>query len=446
MVHFLRPMFVPRAVPPFLKNSLALPKTCRSFASFGVAQPSLNNNSSSSNTFIDRELRFGAHNYKPLPVVLTKGKGCRVWDVDGKEYFDCLSGYSALNQGHCHPRLVETMRRQCQQLTLTSRAFYTDALGNYEEYVTELFGYQRVMPMNTGVEACDTAIKLARRWAYDVKMVPKNEVKIVFAENNFHGRSLAACSASTDPDCYGGFGPFVPNFVKVPFDDLTALEAAISDPNCAAFMVEPIQGEAGVIVPSPGYLQSVRQLCTKHNVLFIADEVQTGLGRTGKMLCCEHDGVRPDIVTLGKALSGGLYPISAVLADDEVMLTIRPGQHGSTYGGNPLACQIALEALQVIEDEKLCENAEKMGAILMDELQKLPKQKVKSARGKGLLCAIELDNGIDAWQMCLRLMDNGVLAKQTHEHTIRFAPPLVISEKDTRTVAEIIGRTLNAFN
>uniref|UniRef100_A0A914HQW1 Ornithine aminotransferase n=1 Tax=Globodera rostochiensis TaxID=31243 RepID=A0A914HQW1_GLORO len=381
-----------------------------------------------SRSFIQREHKFGAHNYKPLPVVLARGRGCHVWDVDGKEYFDCLSGYSALNQGHCHPRLVEAMRRQCHVLTLTSRAFYTDALGQYEEYVTNLFGYQRVLPMNTGVEACDTAIKLARRWAYDVKMVPKNEAKVVFAENNFHGRSIAACSASTDPECYEGFGPFLPNIVKVPYDDLTSLEKEISDPNCAAFMVEPIQGEAGVIVPSPGYIQ------------------KTGLGRTGKMLCCEHDGVRPDIVTLGKALSGGLYPISAVLADDEVMLTIQPGQHGSTYGGNPLACQIAIEALKVIEEEKLCENAERMGTILMDGLRELPEDKVKCARGKGLLCAIELDNAIDAWTMCLRLKDNGLLAKQTHEHIIRFAPPLVINEEQTREVTKIIKQTVNSFN
>ncbi|KAF7640440.1 Ornithine aminotransferase [Meloidogyne graminicola] len=396
--------------------------------------------------YLDKESEYGAHNYKPIPVVISKGKGCKVWDVEGKVYYDCLSGYSALNQGHCHPRLVKVIQDQSQKLTLTSRAFYTDALGEYAEYLTNLFGYQKMMPMNSGVEAVDTAVKLARKWAYEVKGVPQNKAKIIFAKDNFHGRSLFACSASTDPEVYQNFGPFLPNIFHVPFDDLEALELALSDPNCAAFVVEPIQGEAGVVIPSSDYLKGVRELCTKNKVLMIADEVQTGLGRTGKMLCCDHYNVRPDIITLGKALSGGFYPISAVLSDNEIMLTIKPGQHGSTYGGNPLASKIAIEALKIIKEENLCENALNMGNILINELNKLPTNIVNIVRGKGLLCAIVIDKSIDAWNVCLKLKENGVLAKNTHEQIIRFAPPLVINEKQILEITHIIGETLKQFS
>uniref|UniRef100_A0A914ZP47 Ornithine aminotransferase n=2 Tax=Parascaris univalens TaxID=6257 RepID=A0A914ZP47_PARUN len=392
-----------------------------------------------------REEKYGCHNYHPLPVALAKGKGVKVWDVDGKVYYDFLSAYSALNQGHCHPRLVKVLKEQAEQLTLTSRAFYTNVLGEYEEFLTKLFGYDKVLPMNTGVEACESAFKLARRWAYDVKKVPQYEAKMVVAVDNFWGRSIAAVSCSTDPESYGGFGPFLPGIEKIPYNNLDALEKAISDPKTAAFMVEPIQGEAGVVVPDKGYLKGVRELCTKYNVLFVADEVQTGLGRTGKLLCTEHDGVRPDIVTLGKALSGGFYPISAVLCDDEIMLNIKPGQHGSTYGGNPLACRIATEALKVIVEEKLPENATKMGEILMNELRTLPKNIVSVVRGKGLLCAIVISPKVDAWEVCLRLKDNGLLAKNTHGHIIRFAPPLVINEKEIRESANIIKETIKSF-
>ncbi|KAF7640441.1 Ornithine aminotransferase [Meloidogyne graminicola] len=351
--------------------------------------------------YIDKELLYGAHNYRPLPVVISHGKGCNVWDVEGKVYYDCLSGYSALNQGHCHPRLVKVIQDQSQKLTLTSRAFYTDALGEYAEYLTNLFGYQKMMPMN---------------------------------------------SASTDPEVYQNFGPFLPNIFHVPFDDLEALELALSDPNCAAFVVEPIQGEAGVVIPSSDYLKGVRELCTKNKVLMIADEVQTGLGRTGKMLCCDHYNVRPDIITLGKALSGGFYPISAVLSDNEIMLTIKPGQHGSTYGGNPLASKIAIEALKIIKEENLCENALNMGNILINELNKLPTNIVNIVRGKGLLCAIVIDKSIDAWNVCLKLKENGVLAKNTHtKQIIRIAPPLIINEKEIKEVARIIKETIETF-
>ncbi|KAI6240129.1 Ornithine--oxo-acid aminotransferase [Aphelenchoides fujianensis] len=378
--------------------------------------------------FIEREKKFGAHNYKPLPVIIAKGKGVHVWDVEGKRYFDFLSAYSAVNQGHCHPRLVKVMHEQAQVLTLTSRAFYNNILGEYEEYVTDLFGYDKVLPMNSGVECCETAVKLARRWAYDVKGVPKDEARIIFCEDNFWGRSIAAVSASTDSESYGGFGP-----KRSPSRTLRP------------FMLEPIQGEAGVVVPDEGYLRRVRELCTKHNVLMIADEVQTGLARTGKMLAVEHEGVRPDIITLGKALSGGMYPVSAVLADDEVMLTIKPGQHGSTYGGNPLACRVAMEALEIIKDEKLAENADKMGKYLRHELSKLPKKIVSTVRGKGLLCGVVINPEVDAWQVCLKLKERGVLAKNTHGHIIRFAPPLVISEQEMREAASIIVETLSSF-
>uniref|UniRef100_A0A0N5AIA6 Ornithine aminotransferase n=1 Tax=Syphacia muris TaxID=451379 RepID=A0A0N5AIA6_9BILA len=396
----------------------------------------------SSKDLFDLESQYGCHNYHPLPVALCKGKGVKVWDVEGKEYYDFLSAYSAVNQGHCHPRLVEALKKQAETLALTSRAFYNNALGPYEKFITELFGYDKVLPMNSGVEACESAFKLARRWAYDVKKIPENRAKMVMAENNFWGRSIAAVSSSTDPESYGGFGPFVPGIEKVPYNDLGALEA---NPYTAAFMVEPIQGEAGVVVPNAGYLKGVRDLCNKYNVLFIADEVQTGLGRTGKLLCTYHENVRPDIVTLGKALSGGMYPISAVLCDDEIMMNIKPGQHGSTYGGNPIAARVAVEALKVIIEEKLPENAAAMGEILMSELRTLPKSIVPTVRGVGLLCAIVINPKIDAWKVCLRLKENGLLAKNTHGDIIRFAPPLVINEGQIMESAQIIKDTIQSF-
>uniref|UniRef100_A0AC34RGW2 Ornithine aminotransferase n=1 Tax=Panagrolaimus sp. JU765 TaxID=591449 RepID=A0AC34RGW2_9BILA len=395
--------------------------------------------------YIQREKKYGAHNYKPVPVVIDRADGVHVWDVDGKQYFDFLSAYSAVNQGHCHPRLIQVIKDQVEKVTLTSRAFYNSILGEYCEFITSLMKYDKVLPMNTGVEACESAVKLARRWAYDVKKVPENQAKVVFANDNFWGRSIAAISASTDPDSYGGFGPFVPGFEKIPYNDLAALEKSIADPNTAAFMVEPIQGEAGVVVPDPGYLKAVRELCTKYNVLMIADEVQTGLGRTGKLLCVDHENIRPDIVTLGKALSGGVYPVSAVLCDDEIMLTIKPGQHGSTYGGNPLACKIAMEALQILIDEKLPENAAKQGERLMQKLRTLPKNIVTKVRGKGLLSAIVINPEFDAWKVVLALKENGLLAKNTHGDIIRFAPPLTITEDQVDESFEIIEKTIKSF-
>ncbi|VDM98531.1 unnamed protein product [Thelazia callipaeda] len=399
----------------------------------------------SSQECISKENKYGCHNYKPIPVVIAKGKGSKVWDVEGKCYYDFLSSYSAVNQGHCHPRITKVIKEQVDVLTLTSRAFYNNQLGDYEKFLAKLFGYDKVLPMNTGVEACDSAVKLARRWAYDVKKVPENKAKMVFAENNFWGRSIAAISASTDPESYGGFGPFVPGFEIVPYNNLAALEEAIKDPNTAGFMVEPIQGEAGVVIPNEGYLKGVRELCTKYNVLFIADEVQTGLGRTGKLLCVHHENVRPDIITLGKALSGGTYPISAVLCDDYIMLNIKPGQHGSTYGGNPLACRIAVEALHVLIEEKLSENSRKLGEIFLGELRKLPESVITLVRGKGLFCAVVTKPGIDAWKICLKLKENGLLAKNTHGNIIRFAPPLVITESELRESIRIISNTLKEF-
>ncbi|XP_072523931.1 ornithine aminotransferase, mitochondrial [Salminus brasiliensis] len=394
-----------------------------------------------------REERYGAHNYHPLPVALERGEGIYLWDVEGRRYYDFLSAYSAVNQGHCHPRIIAALNAQASKLTLTSRAFYNDVLGAYEEYITTLFGYDKVLPMNTGVEGGETACKLARKWAYTVKGVPKYQAKIIFAEGNFWGRTMAAISSSTDPSSYDGFGPFMPGFELVPYNDLPALEKALQDPNVAAFMVEPIQGEAGVLVPDPGYLTKVRELCTKHNVLFIADEVQTGLARTGRRLAVDHEAVRPDLVVLGKALSGGVYPVSAVLCDDEVMLTIKPGEHGSTFGGNPLACSVAIAALQVLEEEKLAENAEKMGQVLRAELNKLPKEIVTTVRGKGLLNAIVIKEtkDYDAWRVCLRLRDNGLLAKPTHGDIIRLAPPLIMNEDEVRECVDIIQRTILSF-
>jgi ornithine--oxo-acid transaminase len=380
--------------------------------------------------YLHLEEKYGAHNYHPLPVVLSRGEGVFLYDVDGKRYYDFLSGYSAVNQGHCHPKIIDALVQQAQQLTLTSRAFHNNLLGEYEKYITEYFGYDKVLPMNTGVEGGETAIKLARRWGYTVKGIPENEAIIVFAEGNFWGRTLAAISSSSDPSSYNNFGPFMPGFVSVGYNNIAALEAAFQNKNVAAFMFEPIQGEAGVLVPDEGYLTAVRKLCTEYNVLMIADEIQTGLARTGKMLACDHENVRPDILVLGKALSGGVLPISAVLADDEIMLTIKPGEHGSTYGGNPLACKVAMTALQVLKDERMTENAATLGELLRSELRKLHSPYIKTVRGKGLLNAIVIEhtNPEAAWNLCLILKDKGLLAKPTHGDKIRFAPPLVITK------------------
>jgi ornithine--oxo-acid transaminase len=394
--------------------------------------------------YLELEEKYGAHNYHPLPVVLERGEGVFVWDVEGKRYYDFLSGYSAVNQGHCHPRIIKKMIEQAQKLTLTSRAFHSNLLGEYAKYITEYFGYDKVLPMNTGVEGGETAIKLARRWAYDKKGVAENKAIIVFAEGNFWGRTLAAISSSTDPSSYKGFGPYMPGFEVIPYNDLAALEKALQDKNVAAFMVEPIQGEAGVAVPDEGYLKGVRELCTEYNVLFIADEIQTGLGRTGKMLACDHEDVRPDILVLGKALSGGTMPVAAVLADDEVMMNIKPGEHGSTYGGNPLACAVAMEALQVLKDEQMAENAETMGVLLRNELRKLNSPVIATVRGKGLLNAIVINhsNPEAAWDLCIELKENGLLAKPTHGDKIRFAPPLIINKKQIMECVEIVRNSL----
>ncbi|KAH8350416.1 hypothetical protein KR067_012924 [Drosophila pandora] len=395
-----------------------------------------------SETVFARENKYGAHNYHPLPVALSKGEGVFVWDVEGKRYFDYLSAYSAVNQGHCHPKIVKALTEQASKLALTSRAFYSDVLGEYEEYVTKLFGFDKVLPMNTGVEGGETACKLARKWGYLQKKIPENQAKIIFARNNFWGRTLSAVSASNDPSSYEGFGPFMPGFELIEYDNVTALEEALKDPNVCAFMVEPIQGEAGVVVPSDGYLKKVRELCTKNNVLWIADEVQTGLARTGKLLAVNYEDVQPDILILGKALSGGLYPVSAVLCNDPVMLCIKPGEHGSTYGGNPLGCRVAMAALEVLQEEKLAENAFKMGELLRSELSTLPKDVVSVVRGKGLLNAIVINEKYDAWKVCLKLKENGLLAKPTHGDIIRFAPPLVINESQMRESIEIIKKTI----
>jgi ornithine--oxo-acid transaminase len=397
----------------------------------------------SSQQAIALEEQYGAHNYHPLPVVLSRGEGVYVWDMEGQRYYDFLSAYSAVNQGHCHPRIVSALTEQAGRLTLTSRAFHNDLLGEYEQFMTQLFGYQKLLPMNTGVEACETAVKLARRWSYDVKGIEKYKAKIVFAAGNFWGRSLSAISSSTDPSSYEGFGPFMPGFEIIPYNNYEALEKALEDPNVGAFMMEPIQGEAGVVVPDAGFLQKVRALCTAKRVLFIADEVQTGIARTGKMLACDHESVKPDLLVLGKALSGGLLPVSAVLADDEVMLTIKPGEHGSTYGGNPLACRVALEAMKVVIEEQLAENAAELGEILRSELRKIDTGRIENIRGKGLLNAIVIreDEKVNAWDLCLRLKENGLLAKPTHGNIIRLAPPLVISREQLDECCRIITRT-----
>ena len=397
--------------------------------------------------FIDLEEKYGAHNYHPLPVVLNRGEGVFVWDVDGKRYYDFLSGYSAVNQGHCHPRIIETLTEQAQKLTLTSRAFYNSLLGEYERYISSYFRYDKVLPMNTGVEAGETAIKLARRWGYTVKGIEANQAKIVFAAGNFWGRTLAAISSSTDPSCYENFGPFMPGFELIAYNDLGALETALQDKNVAGFMFEPIQGEAGVVVPDEGYLTGVRDLCSQYKVLMMADEIQTGLARTGKMLACDHENVRPDILILGKALSGGVLPVSAVLADNEIMMTIQPGEHGSTYGGNPLACAVAMVALQVIKDEHMMENAAEMGELLRNEIQALKSPFIELVRGKGLLNAIVIKhpNPEAAWDLCLTLKENGLLAKPTHGDKIRFAPPLIINRNQILDAVAIIGKSLSTL-
>lgn len=400
-----------------------------------------------SNDYMAREDKFGAHNYHPLPVVLEKGEGIFLWGVDGKRYYDFLSAYSAVNQGHCHPKIVKALVDQAQTLTLTSRAFYNNVLGEYEEYITKYFGYDKVLPMNTGAEADETALKLCRKWAYKKKGIKDNEAKIIVCQDNFHGRTITIVSMSTDPDSYGGFGPFTPGFITIPYNDLSALEKELQDPNVAGFLVEPIQGEAGVFVPAEGYLKKAAELCKKHNVLFIADEVQTGIARTGKMLACDHEGVRPDILILGKAVSGGVLPVSAVLADDEIMLCIKPGEHGSTFGGNPLACRVAIAALNVIKDEKLAENAEKMGKIFREEMSSIKSEMIELVRGKGLLNAIVIRNkpGKTAWDVCIAMAEKGVLAKPTHGNIIRFAPPLVINEEQLKDAIKCIKDAFKQF-
>jgi len=397
--------------------------------------------------YIVLEDKYGAHNYHPLPVVLAKGEGVFVWDVAGKKYYDFLSSYSAVNQGHCHPKIVAALKLQADTLTLTSRAFHNDVLGQYEEFVTKLFGYDKVLPMNTGVEGGETANKLARKWGYMKKGIEKNKARIIFAKGNFWGRTLAAISSSDDPSSYEGFGPFMPGYDLIPYNDLEALETELKDFNVCAFMVEPIQGEAGVVVPDEGYLAGVRKLCDKYNVLFIADEVQTGIARTGKMLACDYEDARPDLLILGKAISGGVFPVSAVLADDEIMLCIQPGEHGSTFGGNPLACKVAQAALEVVIDENLAENAYRLGKIFRRELRAFDNDMITLVRGRGLLNAIVIKpkDGKEAWDVCLKLRDNGLLAKPTHGDIIRFAPPLVITEEQLMDCISIIKKTILSF-
>ncbi len=405
----------------------------------------------SSKRAIDLENKYGAHNYHPLPVVLSKGEGIYVWDVEGKKYFDYLSAYSAVNQGHCHPKIISCLSDQAKKLTLTSRAFYNDTLGEYEKFITEYFKYDKVLPMNTGVEGGETANKIARKWGYEVKGIEENKAKIIFVNGNFWGRTLAAISTSDDPLSYKGFGPYMPGYETIPYNDLDALEESFQDKNVCAFMVEPIQGEAGVVVPDEGYLSGIRTLCDKYNVLFIADEVQTGIGRTGKMLATDYEDARPDILILGKALSGGVLPVSAVLADDEIMMCIRPGEHGSTFGGNPLACVVAKSALEVVKEENLVENAFLRGHQFRDRLKNLGEESelVKKVRGKGLLNAIVIDDDEDsstAWDICMKMKDNGLIAKPTHGNIIRFAPPLVISETEVDESCEIIEQSIKEFS
>lgn len=397
-----------------------------------------------SKDYIAREEKFGAHNYEPLPVVLEKGEGIYVWDVDGKKYYDFLSAYSAVNQGHCHPKIVGAMVDQAKKLTLTSRAFYNNVLGEYEEYITKLFGYDKVLPMNTGAEAVETAIKLSRKWGYQKKKVKDNEAKIIVCESNFHGRTTTIVSLSTDPVAKAEYGPYTPGFIIIPYNDIPALEKALEDKNVVSFLVEPIQGEAGVFVPDEGYLKKASELCKKNNVLFMADEVQTGIARTGRMLACDHENVRPDVLILGKAVSGGVFPISAVLADDPIMLCIQPGEHGSTFGGNPIAGKVAMAALDVIKEEKLAENAQRLGEIFRQEFRNIKSDLIETVRGKGLLNAVVIRNqpGKTAWDVCLAMADAGILAKPTHGNIIRFAPPLVITEEELR---DAMGRIKEVF-
>jgi ornithine--oxo-acid transaminase len=397
--------------------------------------------------YIAREDKFGAHNYHPLPVVLERGEGPFVWDVEGKRYFDFLAAYSAINQGHCHPKIVNALVEQAKKLTLTSRAFHNDVLGEFEEYITRYFGYDKVLPMNTGAEADETALKLARKWAYEKKKVPENKAKIIVCENNFHGRTITIISMSTDPVAKKNFGPYTPGFVTIPYNDLEALEKELQDPNVAGFLVEPIQGEAGVFTPDDGYIKKAYDMCKAKNVLFIADEVQTGIARTGKLLACDHEDVRPDILILGKAISGGVYPVSAVLADDHIMMVIKPGEHGSTFGGNPVGAKVAMAALDVIKEEKLAEKAEYLGKIFRDEMKSIQSDMIGLVRGKGLLNAVVVNpkDGKEAWDVTVEMAKFGVLAKPTHQHIIRFAPPLVITEEQLREGIELIKKGFKKF-
>ncbi|MCW3082752.1 MAG: ornithine aminotransferase [Bacteroidetes bacterium] len=399
---------------------------------------------------IELEDKYGAHNYHPLPVVLERGEGVYVWDVNGKKYFDFLAAYSAVNQGHCHPKIVSALIEQAQKLTLTSRAFYNDSLGEYEKFITSYFNYDKVLPMNTGAEGVETALKLARKWAYEKKGIAENEAVIIVCKNNFHGRTISIISASNDPDARHNFGPFTPGIVAVEYNNVTAFAELVTNKNVAAFLIEPVQGEAGVIVPDEGYLKKCYELCKANNVLFIADEIQSGLGRTGKLLACDHDGIHPDVLILGKALSGGTYPVSAVLASDEIMLCIKPGQHGSTYGGNPLACKVGIAALTVLKEEKLVENSERLGKLLLNELKAIQAsypELIKTVRGKGLFCAMVIHEEHDktAWEVCIELMKNGLLAKPTHGDTIRFAPPLVINEEQLMECVAIVRKVIKSF-
>lgn len=398
--------------------------------------------------FLNLEEKYGAHNYHPLPVVLNRGEGVFLYDVDGKRYYDFLSGYSAVNQGHCHPKIIAALIEQAKKLTLTSRAFHSNQLGEFEKYITGYFGYDKVLPMNSGVEAVETAVKLSRKWAYEVKGIPAGKAKIIVCENNFHGRTINVISFSTDPIAKANYGPFVEGYEIIPHNDLTALEKAFQDKHVAAFLFEPIQGEAGVVVPDEGYFKGIRNLCTEYNVLMVADEIQSGLARTGKMLTCDHENVRPDILILGKALSGGVLPVSAVLCNDEIMMTIKPGEHGSTYGGNPLACAVAMTALQVLKDEHLAANAEIMGELLRSELEKINSPYIEKVRGMGLLNAIVIkhNNPEAAWELCLALKENGLLAKPTHGDKIRFAPPLIITKEQIMECVDIIQKSLSVLN
>ncbi len=406
-------------------------------------------NIKSSQEAMDLEAKYGAHNYHPLPVVLAKGKGAKVWDVEGKEYYDFLSAYSAVNQGHCHPKILKAMTDQAERLTLSSRAFYNDALGVWEKYVTEYFGYDKVLPMNSGAEADETGLKLARRWGVVKKGIPNDKVKIVCCEGNFHGRTITIITMSNDPESYANYGPMTPGFIRIPYNDADALEKVLEEQGneIAGFLLEPIQGEAGVYVPDEGYLKKCYDICKKHNVLFMADEVQSGIARTGKMLACDHEGVRPDILILGKALGGGVVPVSCVLADDDIMLNIKPGEHGSTFGGNPIAARVSMAALQVIKDENLMENAERLGKIFREEMSKVNSPMIEKVRGKGLLNAVIIKpkDGKEAWDVCMKMRDLGLLAKPTHQHIIRFAPPLVITEAELREAIEIIKKALASF-